>query len=351
MNRTLARGTGMSICGLAGLWLVKRAFRTSLPTFAGQTVVITGGARGLGLEMARLWASEGARVGICSRSGDEVRAAVDELKRFGGEAIGMVCDVTDQQQVKAFIAGVCERWGAVDVLVNNAGIIQAGPTECMTIDDYRRMMETHFWGPLYAIEAVLPLMRRRRRGRIVNISSIGGKISVPHLVPYCASKFALAGLSAGLRSELHRYGISVTTVCPGVMRTGSPRNAEFKGNHRAEYTWFSIASSLPMLSTNSQLAARRIVEACRRGTAELSTSIPVDFAMRGHAIFGGISQAILQIMNRLLPAPAYGDFSTRKGWQSFSRWSPSWVTTLNERAAARNHELLSTSNGNPRHNG
>jgi NAD(P)-dependent dehydrogenase (short-subunit alcohol dehydrogenase family) len=298
----------------------------------------------LGLELARLWSAEGARVAICSRSENEVHAAVDELGLNAREVFGQVCDVTDQQQVKSFIEEVSRRWGGVDVLVNNAGIIQAGPIECMTVDDFQRTMQTHFWGPLYTIEAVLPQMRRRRQGRIVNISSIGGKISVPHLVPYCASKFALAGLSEGLRSELGRHGITVTTVFPGVMRTGSPRNAEFKGNHQAEYAWFSIASSLPVVSTNSRLAARRIIEACRHGTAEVSTSIPAEFVVRGHAVFKGLSQGLLRVMSRFLPRPVYGDFSLRKGWQSYSRWSPSWLTSLNERAAIRNHELLSSEN-------
>ena len=84
-------------------------------------------------------------------------------------------------------------------------------------------------------------MRRQRDGRIVNVSSIGGKIGVPHLVPYCASKFALTGLSDSIRGELARHGIYVTTVCPRMMRTGSPFNAWFKGHYREEFTWFAVS--------------------------------------------------------------------------------------------------------------
>src|SRR5262249_50390239 len=145
------------------------------------------------------------------------------------------CDITDRERVEEMVAVVQYRWGPVDVLINNAGTISVGPVETMTLDDYRRAMRTHFWGPLYTIHAVLPAMRRRGTGRIVNISSIGGKVSVPHLLPYNASKFALVGYSEGLRAELARDGIVVTTVCPGLMRTGSPRHAFFKGRHRAEY--------------------------------------------------------------------------------------------------------------------
>src|SRR5204863_2185868 len=159
--------------------------------------------------------------------------------------------------------------GAIDVLVDNAGIIQVGPLETMTQEDFRRAMNTHFWGPLNTTLAVLPEMRRRKTGRIVNISSIGGKISIPHLVPYSASKFALVGLSEGLRAELAKDGISVTTVCPGLMTTGSPRNAFFKGQNQAEYAWFSISDALPGVAMNAEAAARAIIRACKRGDAEI----------------------------------------------------------------------------------
>ena len=172
------------------------------------------------------------------------------------------------------VAAVNNRFGHIDVLVNNAGVIQVGPIEVMTHEDFELAMQAHFWGPLNTILAVLPSMRQRRQGRIVNISSIGGKVSVPHLVPYSASKFALVGLSKGLRAELMKDGIEVTTVCPGLMRTGSPRNADFKGQHRFEYAWFSISDALPLLTVSAENAARQIVHACKRGQAELVISIP-----------------------------------------------------------------------------
>src|SRR5207302_995684 len=143
---------------------------------------------------------------------------------------------------------VLDRFGRLHVLINNAGVIQVGPMEEMTLADYEDTMQTHFWAPLFTTLSVLPALRRQGEGRIVNISSIGGKIAVPHLLPYSASKFALTGFSEGLRAELLKDGIYVTTVCPGLMRTGSPRNADFKGQHRAEYAWFSISDSLPFFS-------------------------------------------------------------------------------------------------------
>jgi NAD(P)-dependent dehydrogenase (short-subunit alcohol dehydrogenase family) len=343
MTGRMTKSVAVSLCGLGALMLARRVMRKPLPDFAGQCVVITGGSRGLGLEMARIWAAQGAKVAICSRTAAEVSGAVNELSQFGKPVYGEVCDVTVPEQIEGFLKRVALSLGPIDVLVNNAGIIQAGPVECMTIEDYENAMNTHFWGPLYAIRAVVPQMKARGCGRIVNISSIGGKISVPHLLPYCASKFALAGLSEGLRTELASFGISVTTVCPGLMRTGSPRNATFKGQHRAEYTWFSIASSMPAMTTNSTLAAHRIVEACRRGTRELMISLPFEIAARAHAVAPELSIAILEMVNECLPSGDDADLSSRKGWQSFSKWSPSWVTVLNEMAAERNRELTQSS--------
>ena len=170
--------------------------------------------------------------------------------------LALPCDVTIREDVDALIREVGERLGPIDVLINNAGIISVGPVETMEVEDFQQAMATNFWG-LYAILAALPDMRRRGEGRIVNIASIGGKISVPHLVPYSASKFALVGLSEGLRAELAKDGIAVITICPGLMRTGSPRHAIFKGRHRAEYAWFSISDALPLVSMDADRAAAR----------------------------------------------------------------------------------------------
>ncbi len=146
-------------------------------------------------------------------------------------------------------------------------------------------------------------MRARSRGSIVNIRSIGSKVSVPHLLPYSASKFALTGLSEGLRAELAQDGIRATTVCPGLMRTGSPRNAIFKGRHQAEYAWFSIGDSLSLLSISAESATRRILVACKRGEAEVVLSLPAKMANTFQALFPGVSADLLGLANRLLPAP------------------------------------------------
>jgi NAD(P)-dependent dehydrogenase (short-subunit alcohol dehydrogenase family) len=203
--------------------------------------------------MARQVLRQGAQVAICARDEAELERARRDLLRHGGTVLAIPCDVTDQNQVRTMVQAVLSHWRRVDVLINNAGTIQVGPAEHMTLEDYETAMRVHFWGPLYTTLAVLPDMRRRRQGRIVNISSIGGKVSVPHLLPYSASKFALVGFSAGLRAELAKDGIVVTTVCPGLMRTGSPHRAFFKGQHRAEHAWFKHAIDAKLLGLRVRL--------------------------------------------------------------------------------------------------
>jgi NAD(P)-dependent dehydrogenase (short-subunit alcohol dehydrogenase family) len=310
--------------------------------FDGKTVLITGGSRGLGLVLAREFAKRGARLAICARDPAELESARADLVSRGAEVFAFPCDVTERAQVQEWVRLSARRFGSIDVLVNNAGVIQVGPIEVMTLADYEEAMRVHFWGPLYAILAALPEMRRAGGGRIVNISSIGGRIAVPHLVPYSASKFALTGLSEGLRAELSKENIVVTTVCPGLMRTGSPRNATFKGRHRAEYAWFSISDALPATSIQAERAARQIVTACRRGDAELIITTQALLAVKFRALFPEMTADLLSLTNLLLPA-SQGEDSIgarrAKGKESESDLSPSWLTTLSDRAAERNNEI------------
>ena len=179
---------GAGASALLALRLVNRKRRAF--NFENKVVVITGGSRGLGLVLARQFAAEGAKLAICARTAEQLESAAAELKRNGTEVLAQVCDVTDKQQVENFLDQVTARFGQIDVLVNNAGVIQAGPLENMELKDFEEAMNIHFWGPLYSMMHVVPAMKARGEGRIVNIASIGGRVSVPHIVPYSASKFA-----------------------------------------------------------------------------------------------------------------------------------------------------------------
>ena len=331
----------LAAVGAGALLAARAAFRRWQEYgLRGKTVLITGGSRGLGLVLARECAREGANVAICSRDSVELERARAELKGQGAHVLAFPCDVTDRAQVRELVEVVTGHFGRIDVLVNNAGVIQVGPIEVMTLEDYEQAMNVHFWGPLYLMLAVLPQMRERGEGRIVNISSIGGKIGVPHLVPYSASKFALVGLSEGMRAELAKDGVVVTTVCPGLMRTGSPRNATFKGQHRAEYAWFSISDALPVTSIQAERAARQIVAACKRGDAELIISTQAVAAVRFHQLFPEASADARALVNRLLPGPGGIGSKRAKGRDSESALAPSILTTLSDRAAERNNEVL-----------
>ena len=326
-----------------GAFLAAQALRRrSDYDFAGKSVVITGGSRGLGLVMARELAHQGAQLTLVARSDEELDRAVDDIRARQpfAEVLPVTGDVRNRHDAERAIAQAYERFGRIDVLINNAGIIQVGPVGHMTLADYQDAMETHFWGPLYGILAVLPHMRSQGEGRIVNISSIGGRISVPHLVPYSASKFALAGLSDGLCYELARQNIHVTTVCPGLMRTGSPLNATFKGRHPKEFAWFAISDSLPLATINATRAAGQILEACRRGDAELVITVQAKLAILARTIAPELFAKAMTMINGLLPqATGVDGDTTRRGRESQSEWAPSKLTAPTYRAAIENNEM------------
>lgn len=307
--------------------------------FNGRVVVITGGSRGLGLVIARRLGAEGARLCLLARNEDELKRATEHFPP-DADVMPVRCDIRRRGDVRAAVDAILDRWGGIDVLINNAGVIQVGPLEHMTAADFENAMATHFWGPLHLMFEIVPSMRQRRFGRIVNISSIGGRLAVPHLAPYCASKFALAGLSDAVRAELDQYGIRVTTVTPGLMRTGSTRNADVKGNHEAEYAWFSIADSLPGVTASAEASARQIIDACRYGDPELTITVPAKLAMAfNHLVPSAVARAMM-VANRLLPGPnsVNGD-QGKRGGESTSKWAPSAATALTDKAAVMNNEV------------
>jgi NAD(P)-dependent dehydrogenase (short-subunit alcohol dehydrogenase family) len=335
--KALVLGGGATLgawCALKTLMRRARWFE-----FADKTVLVVGGSRGLGLVLARQLVRRGAKVAICARTEEDLRAATEELQREGSQVLAVACDIRSQEQVQSMVQTVRDNLGPVEVLFNVAGIIEVGPLDAMTLDDFHDAMAVNCWGPLHAILAVLPEMRQRKWGRIVNVASIGGKQAVPHLIPYDTSKFALVGLSHGLRTELAQDGILVTTASPTLMRTGSPRNAIFKGRHREEYTWFSMGDALPFVSMSAERAAGQILTACQAGDGDVFITNWLNPPVLAARFAPVLTMEILSLVNRFLPPMGGIGRQPAWGYESESAVSPSLLTTLNEQAAARNNEL------------
>jgi short-subunit dehydrogenase len=269
----------------------------------GKRVLVTGGSRGLGLLLARDLAKAGSRVAICARDQEELDWARNYIAEQSDESpLTLVCDVSSRADVERMHAHITQAMGGLDILVNNAGIIDVGRYEAMDLEDFETAMATMFWGPVYTTMAFLPEMKARDEGHIVNITSIGGKVSVPHLLPYSSAKFAATGFSEGLRTELAGTGVAVTTVVPGLMRTGSFVNAETKGKPEAEAAWFGLSASLPFISSDADKAAARIVRAIERQETELVLTMLANVAARINGVAPGVTSQVLSGAERLISA-------------------------------------------------
>jgi short-subunit dehydrogenase len=309
IDRSL-RGWSAALLGVAGLsYAIVREQRVSkaLRELKGKVVLVTGGSRGLGYAVARELALSGARLALTSRHADELERAKARLLTSGCAAPADVwvypCDVSLEPTVREMVAAAAAHFGRIDVLVNDAGVIMVGPLESQTLDSFHQAMNVNFFGALHATMAVLPQMLQRGEGAIVNISSIGGKVAFPHLLPYVASKFAITGWSQGLRAELAGKGIRVTTVCPGIMRTGSHIQARFTGDQEQEYRWFAAAASLPGTATSATRAARKIVRALAAGSAEISIGLQAIVAARLSNVAPELTASLLSLANASLPSP------------------------------------------------
>lgn len=335
INKTL----GWAAAG-AGIFLTASALYNEYNKYKlqGKVVLITGGSRGLGLELARQFAKKGANLVICSRTTSQLSRAKIELEKLGVDVLALPVDVTKQGEVKQLVRDAINHFGRIDVLVNNAGTIQVGPQDAMDIEDYQLAMESNFWSALYTMHACLPHFALQGEGRILNITSIGGKIAVPHLLPYTASKFALVGLSEGMHAELKKQNIHVTTVVPNLMRTGSPRNVSVKGDHQAEYNWFKFSDSLPLTSQAAESAASSIVKALEYGKSEAILTWTAKIATVLNGFAPTWMNKLLTVANSFLPENKPGGAYAKKGHELEEGHTSGRITSITDRAAVTHNQ-------------
>lgn len=296
--------------GIGAAVALRRSFaRAREADLTGDVALVTGGSRGLGLAMARELADQGCRLVICARDRAELQRAGEDLEQRGVEVLAVECDVAAKDDVDRMVAEARRAFGRIDLLVCNAGVIQIGAYHSMELEDFRQSMDIMYWGVLYPILAVLPEMRERRSGRIAVVSSIGGKVAVPHMLPYSAAKFAAAGLAEGLRSELADEGITVTHIAPGLTRTGSYLNAYYSGDREGQerqYKVFAPLSSLPFVSGNTERAARAYIAAIRRGDGEVLYPPVYNVLAKVYGVAPATTTWAMGIADRLLPDSGEG---------------------------------------------
>jgi short-subunit dehydrogenase len=293
--------TALALAGGAGL--LYALAREGKPSLKNQSVLITGGSRGLGLALAMEYARERCRVAILARDGQELARAKARIEAAvpGAHVLTFTCDVTNQNALHLVMQALVSAQGGLDILVNNAGAITVGPFASMETEDFAAQVRLHLLAVVGACKLALPYLKLGRGRRIVNICSMGGKVAVPHMLPYDASKFALSGFSQGLMAELAEERISVTTVYPAVMRTGSPMQAVFKGDAEKEFAWFAAADNLPGFSLPADSAAKKIVRAANERTAELVLSLPGRARNVLAAIFPEIFASVMAFVAGQMP--------------------------------------------------
>jgi NAD(P)-dependent dehydrogenase (short-subunit alcohol dehydrogenase family) len=289
------------------------ATRLGTNTLTGQTAVIVGASRGLGLVLARQLAHAGCKLAICARDASELERARRELVRSGTAVFARPLDASRPDQVEDFVNATLRRFGSLDLLITCAASLDVGPLETMSSHDVEQAFEQVFWTAYYPTMAVLPHMRARRAGRIVHVSSFGGRIGMPHMMPYCTAKSALSGFSSTLRAELAKDGVSVTTVTPGLLRTGSHVRTTMRGQREKEYLWFAASTNLPLTSLPAERAARRILRAAARRRAESTLTLGTRLLVIANAVAPSLVARMLALQDRLLPSAREGSLVAQTG--------------------------------------
>ena len=295
--------------------------------------LVLGASRGLGLLVAAELGRAGYDLAVAARSADELEEARPELEATGATVTTLPADLSVRAEAEACVDEAVRALGDLDVVIACAGVIQVGPLEAIGVDDLVHVHDTVFWATVFPVLQAVATMRPRGRGRIGIVGSVGGAVPVPHLLAYSAAKFAVRGFSEGLRTELAPHGVTVTTLMPGLTRTGSPPNAQVAGDREREYRWFAALDSLPVISTSAPHAARTIVRATLAGRAERFLTPAAMVGARVHGLAPGLTTRLSGLVARLLPEPGPHPEAPRPGHDLPPQ--PRWyraLTTLTGRA-------------------
>ena len=347
-----ARFRGLAAAAAAGTAVaVLRGTRRRLADdLDGEVALVTGASRGLGLLLARELGRNGCPLVLCARDGAELDRAAGELRAEGAQLITITGDITDDGMAQRLVDAAVEQYGRLDILVNNAGVIQVGPVPSTGPAEYEAALAVMALAPVRLALAALPVMQGQGHGRIVTIASIGGKVSVPHLLPYSTAKFAAVGFSEGLRAELGAGPVTVTTVVPGLMRTGSHLQAQFTGDQDQEFTWFALGASLPLISMDAGRAAAQIIAAVRERRPEIILTPAGQVAARAAGVWPALTAAVLHFAAQVALPPPDGDPDAAPGASLRPAISPAAfrrLTTLGRHAARALNEEPSTDRSRP----
>jgi short-subunit dehydrogenase len=243
----------------------------------GRVAVITGASSGIGRETAHEFAANGASVVLAARSRDKLERIAADLAPLPGRCLVVPTDVTERLSVEALIRKTAEEFGAVDILINNAGVGLFAPVADGNIENARYLFEVNVWGAVQCIQAAVPYMSDRRRGHIVNVSSVAGHVAPPYMGMYSATKHALAAISDALRIELGGTGINVSTIYPGLTETSFTENMlqEVEAPEIPPFTRF----------VGAEVVARRIMQAVRLGLRDVYVSPEDIMAVFADAVF------------------------------------------------------------------
>jgi len=261
--------------------------------FAGRNVVITGASSGIGADVALGFSERGAKVGLLARRGEMLKDLADKIDAAGGYAIPIACDVTNRGQVFSAMEEAKKGLGSVDILINSAGVLIPGPVADMPPENLERMLTVNVLGILHSMQAVLPGMKAAGRGSIVNIASLAGRRGMPPLGGYCASKFAVVGMTEALRVELFGTGVNVSLVMPGVINT--PMVSDGLKTVAGSFENYQQSFAMP-----PRWVTWAVFAAVTLGLSEVDVPLGATTAEKLASLFPGVTAAMLGIGNKIM---------------------------------------------------